>query len=89
MFTLSAFIRVVAAGELRHTDRGATHPAGGLGGERAARDQVEGALAGLLVRLAAGAVALVNFCGREVRLEFDTSAHDRFLPVLNLSGKSV
>jgi hypothetical protein len=24
-----------------------------------------------------------------VRLEFDTSAHDRFLPVLNLSGKSV
>jgi hypothetical protein len=39
--------------------------------------------------MAAGAVALIEFLGREVRPEFDASAHCRFLPDLNPSGKSV
>ncbi len=49
---------VVALGELRDPARGAAHAAGGLGGERAARDEVEGSPARLLVRPAAGTVAL-------------------------------
>lgn len=55
----------------------------------AAGDQVEGAPAQLLLRVAAGAVAAVEFLSRQVRLEGDAAWHGRVLPYLRLLCKTV